>query len=329
MKLAMIWGLQPAPRRPYFTGWCLRASDATTSTSIIVGCFSPAGSSTYSSHLAAVETRRKDGDCERRQKLLDDATLVIESGFDWTSSLGRLTVAPTAVSADLDVDGLSVSLRLRPDDGWDAEGWVGRLGRFLPCRYNVLSLHAPCDLVVDGVKSAAAVAHVEGNCGASFPSEWVWLQAASNEASLLAVGGNFKLLGPFGLRGYTWLLVYRSPKVRCDFRSTDLVSSTLKKQDIGLSTLVLVLEKRVARREKLRVEVRASAPPDTFFSDRLYVPTRDGFSNDPGTAQSFQADVQIKVVSIVRRAETVLDDTALSGAALEFGGDLLVTRSEL
>lgn len=314
-------------RAGLFNGWCVRATAPEGSaTSFIVGSFS-SKSGSLSSHVCAVATTF--GEKSATQVLLpgDAARLdVLERPgprFEWKcAEIGFLEATPERVRAELAIDRVRASVDVETDGkGWNAEGWVGRFGRIVPCRYHVHALRAPCSLVVNDV-STPAIAHVESNYGSGFPSEWIWVQAASEETSLLAVGGLFK---PFK-NGYTWLVSYRSPEFDVDFRSTDLLKRPkVVGCDIRKASVRLDLETR-QKGKRYRLEILATASPDSFFDDRLYVPTEAGsFSNDPGSAETFDAIAYVRAYRGTKKDKLELvSEAVIPAAALELGGNLLL-----
>lgn len=268
----------------------------------------------------------KSGEARRASQVIlagDAATLSVDTAadavgphFEWESQAhGWLKARPEQVAAEISVGETKVALAIGRDESWNAEGWVGRgLGWLLPCRYYVHALQAPCTIALDDGPSRAAIAHLESNYGRAFPSEWIWVQAADAVSSLLIVGGRFE---PFS--GYTWLVALRTPDFDCDFRSTDFLSRPrVLSLEVRHASLRLDLQRRLKRRT-CRLELLVSAPPDSFFADRLYVPTPKGFADDPGSAETFDATVYARAYLDDKLvAETVIPD-----GALEFGGLLL------
>ena len=80
------------------------------------------------------------------------------------------------------------------------------------------------------------------------------------------------------------------------------------------ATLQLVL-KRTFRGEKRILTLRCTTPPATF-SEPLYCPTREGFSNSPGSRESFSSTVRVKAEADGH----LIDERTFEGACLEFGG---------
>ena len=64
--------------------------------------------------------------------------------------------------------------------------------------------------------------------------------------------------------------------------------------------------------EKRRLELTCTAPP-TSFSEPLYCPTREGFSNSPGSRESFSSTVRVKAEA----DGEVVDERTFEGACLE------------
>jgi hypothetical protein len=79
-------------------------------------------------------------------------------------------------------------------DGPGPEGWVGKIGKLLPCHYYVQSFGSPARYEIRGPSSSAAGAsgaggpwtqagdgllHMEANYGRGFPDAWLWAQAVA------------------------------------------------------------------------------------------------------------------------------------------------------
>ena len=246
-------------------------------------------------------------------------------------------------------ESLSVDLRVdaaRSKKSFDAEGWLGKRPYrwILPCRYHVWTLESPA--VVDG---KSAVAHVEYNCGSAFPKNWIWSQAHNvrGRSAFLLVGGDFLPDVARWGRGFsdngdkknekkkqqtkkkkrdqrrTWLLAFRSPVLGdMNFRTIDAKTAAVDSTvDPAAGQLRLSL-----RNEKHLVDVLITASPASFFADRLFVPTPRGFSNDPGSKESFAATVQVKVYEPKDdgfQSFRLVEARSFHNAALEFGGAFL------
>jgi len=323
--------------RPHFNGWCLRTTEASgTTTSAIVGAFL-SGRGKRSQHLVAVLRRTADGRVEARQRIVYDGVLGASDFSQEGDSSNRRVLwrSPTSgalwLTPDdalrcrlrLDDDDVTVDMTVEPPDGrklafFDAEGWLGRRPwRWaLPCRYDVWTLNSPCS--VDG---RSALAHVEYNCGRAFPRNWIWSQAhrCRGRGALLVVGGDFLP----GNLPRTWLLAFRSPAVgevnlRTVDPSTTAVEATV---DPANGLLKLTLQTKT-----LLVDLVVKADPASFFPDRLFVPTPRGFSDQPGSAESFAATATVRVYEPGddrRQSFRLVEAKTFHDAALEFGGEFL------
>ncbi|KAJ1454105.1 hypothetical protein M885DRAFT_522250 [Pelagophyceae sp. CCMP2097] len=247
-----------------------------------------------------------------------------------------------------------------PADGHDRmawpqgpEGWLGRVGWVLPCRYDINTLGSTASVAV-AVKSAAgaeeklieqsttARAHVESNHGRAFPASWVWVQAADGVGrSLIAVGGRFKI---GFLTVPTWIVAYRAPTLNPEddwsFRTTDVALTRCTSTRLSPPTAVgaeeaslrLTLQKKrrfdmlrwKSRRRQLVLELDVRADTLDFFQDRLNVPTPKGFSTTPGCAEAFGAAATVRAYVVQGGTRRLVDEATLSQAALEFGGAHLV-----
>ena len=299
--------------RPHFDGWCVRASDAGASTSVIVGCFSRGGGR-YETHLVIVAARtQEDGVWRTRvsQQFYDDdacSLAVSKDGFRFEAPTGYFEAAGAALSTKFVLDDIKADITSSEEEPWTPEGWLGsRWTRWLlPCRYAVKCARAPGTW-----NDRPAFVHAEAQYGARFPRSWRWVQATDREATLVATGGAFEI-GP--LTTGTWLCRYDVGGTIWSFRTTDPRTRCDEVSDEGEAALSLVFA-RTFRGERRKLELRCTASPDTF-SEPLYCPTRDGFSDDPGSRESFAGTVRARALSDGR----VVDERTFAGACLEFGG---------
>lgn len=335
----------PLLPRPFFNGWCLRCTDPRTgaSASAIVGSFSR-GRGRYASHLVAV-TARAPGESgalasSSAQRVYDgDACRFTRRGgeapaFAFLAPCGELVSDGGALRARFslpDGGGGYVSVEIAGEDvgeaGWaggGAEGWLGsRLARWaLPCRYHVRSLAsaARCEARADGAAFATdgALLHAESNFGRAFPTAWTWCQAAAEDATLLAVGGAFRV-GPAALPN-TWLVKFATPDIDWAFRTTDARTSAATAAldpPPGGGTLKLAVVRRV-RGETRALEIAAEG---SHFLEPLAVPTKTGFSKDPGTRECL--DATVRVTALLDGVEVA--SRTFDGACLEFGGAHLLS----
>ena len=137
------------------------------------------------------------------------------------------------------------------------------------------------------------------------------MQATDTNATLVATGGAFEI-GP--LTTNTWLCRYQIGDRVWSFRTTDPRTSCEEVSDEGEASLRLVLRRSFGG-EKRRLELTCTAKPTTF-SEPLYCPTREGFSNSPGSRESFASTVRVKAEADGH----LIDERIFEGACLEFGG---------
>ena len=185
-----------------------------------------------------------------------------------------------------------------------------------------------------------AVAHLEHNWGASFPSGWVWAQAAApgGAAYLVLTGGRF-VIGP--LTTHSYVIGLRAPRTAAaataaasvaggaaserrveeegslwwDFRTTDLDRIA----DARLPCDGVLALNATSRNGRRRLQLVLSAPPATFGA-RIMVPTmNDGFSDDPGCRESHVALASLVAWDVPSGRELLREHVPL--AALEFGGE--------
>ena len=117
-------------------------------------------------------------------------------------------------------------------------------------------------------------------------------------------------MGPATTR--TWLCRYEVQGDVWAFRTTDPRTSAREESVFGRLDLVL---RRTVRGQRLALKIKATSPTDAF-SPPLYVPTRTGFSEVPGSRESFAASVHVTAVVDDR----IVDERTFEGACLEFGG---------
>lgn len=263
----------------------------------------------------------------------------------WSQQHGGMHVRGDAAELDLSLPG---GMRLvanisaarvhwdptRPDT-YGPEGWLSRTG-LLPCHYFVHSFGSPTTYTLthaaDGRRrlSGHAVAHVERNWGDSFPSGWVWAQAAAahGRAYLVLTGGRF-VIGPLTTESY--VIGLRSvggggaggdDGLSWDFRTTDLDRVV----DVRRPCDGLLSVNATSRNGRRRLELVLHAPPSTF-GEALHVPTSDrGFSKEPGCREAHTAVVRIRAWEILRRRgqrdeEVQRLQAEVPMAVLEFGGN--------
>jgi len=138
---------------------------------------------------------------------------------------------------------------------------------------------------------------------------------SEEKTELLVTGGQF-LLGPITATMY--LLGYRDASGRAwDYRTPELDSVDVN-FDACAGTLSLVAKPRFnfgveGKRGELHLNI--SADP-TSFSDPLYFPTTNGFSNDPGCVESYRASAKIEIIE----DGNIVSTETIELSALEFGG---------
>ena len=149
------------------------------------------------------------------------------------------------------------------------------------------------------------------NYGDFFPDAWTWVQGMSGDGAtqLVLTGGAFTIAG---VTTRQFILAYRSEGFQWDFRSINLdrISSVVNacQSNLRLTAKTLIGHKHL--------ELKVSAANNTF-SDPLYFPTASGWSNNPGSVESYRAIAYVKLFD--RRGE-LLEETVIYQTALEFGG---------
>jgi len=358
---------QPVMRvgTPFFQGWLVRTVDHTQGLSFIfiVGSFSSQDSSEFTEHYVFCAVSHK-GQLLCHQEHFPDPTLVTITGsapsrpsvaprlsppvplnVTWRAEgLGSFRFTQESCSIDFRLGPLHVALKTKSTLPWrpgssvlhGPEGWLGYTP-LLPCHYFVHSVGSHCEYRLDvqgraggALAGKAAVCHIEGNHGTFFPSGWIWSQAVSadNTVSLGLVAGLFDI-GP--LSPLNIVLYYRSPKtgVRV-FRTTDLDSIDIteglhRPMSSGQRGAVVNL-RACSRRDSLVLRVNIAAPP-VSFGPPVHIPTRAGFSADPGCRESYTAVATVRVYEFVGgkgggeegASYRLLESTSIPLACLEFG----------
>jgi len=248
------------------------------------------------------------------------STRAVVSSFTWESSLGSLVVNDSSAKLSFQFKALGVRAQLSHRLPWSngapnsagPEGWVADLpSELLPCHYYVHSLASNVDYTLkltEGQESSEGVGfgHMETNYGTAFPSAWIWAEGISptGHEQLLLTSGKFP---PVKVQ----CIAYRSLQLAWDFRSADLDSFRVS-FDSTAGWIRVVARRMFPERELL---INMTAAPGSF-SDPLYVPTRSGWRNSPGSVESYSARASVVAYQDGLKVE-YLD---LPLAALEFGG---------
>jgi len=343
------------PYGSFFDGWFLRVVDHAHNRSLafVVGAYQPPSHpvAEYESSWMSIMVASADGSTVTEQTLAAGVTIVQSGGTappfapDFTApprfevsvpSILSLRVDGDEVELDASINGLRVEVHVAaPRVPWDATAPNGAgpegVLRFapsslLPCHYFVHSLGSPSQYSVHrddeggaDAMSGYGFAHLETNYGRLFPTAWVWAQGvdALGSTSLLVTGGAFVIAG---VTTRTFIVAYRSPTVgELNFRSTDADSITIDRLDGCAGTFALQAAASVLSalwKSELRIDFTISADPASF-SDPLFVPTSAGWSNSPGSVESFHARADVAVSSASKGA---VETVALQLVALEFGG---------
>ena len=338
-------------RRQWFEGWFFRLVDHSSSSNVAVIFGSlrrpdkePPSDGPFHEHLLVLAYTERG--VQRMSSVLLESGAVQLRGretADASSSLGAHALWWSNQHGGMRIDGDTATLdltmpgRLRlvanvsaPRVVWDPhepdragpEGWLRRTSLYLPCHYFVHSFGSPTRYVLNHPhgahgalrdRSGEATAHIERNYGDSFPSGWVWAQAAApaGSAYLVLTGGRF-VIGPVTTN--TYVIALRTPAFQWDFRTTDLdrVAEARRPCD---GVLRLNATSRNGRR---RLELVLRAPPNSF-GERIMVPTAaDGFSDNPGCRESHVATADL--VAWDAAAGQALLRKRVGLAVLEFGG---------
>lgn len=325
-------------RGPWFEGWFTRITDvsANRSVAVIVGSYQPPGNKTFASSWAALLATYPNGSMyteqvfpsqsdvtilDRGQPVTEDPPKNRPAVFQVNYGLGTLSVNDTTSSLSFVFpSGFSISATLSRRVPWDStcpdecgpEGWTGKLPTsLLPTHYFVHTLASNAVYTING-QHGVGFAHQEANYGGRFPTAWTWVQGvtASGAAQLVLTGGAFTIAGATVTQ---FIIGYRSERFLLNFRGIDL--DTIHTTMDGCAGSLKVSAFSLNGQHRLELEV--SAPLDTF-SDPLFFPTPSGWSNNPGSVESYVANA--KAVLYDEKAGTQLETLELHQVALEFGG---------
>lgn len=341
-------------RGPFFQGWLVRVVDHTKKFSclFIVGSFSRSKSKKYDEHyvFCGLQTQDKTicnhvfpptsavhiiGSSSSSQELLSsiahqnsplNITWIADNfgyfKYDGNSCQIKFDFADFKV--DMNVDG-----RLPWSDSNSLagpEGWLG-CTPFLPCHYfiHTTGSNASYKLQIKGdwrTIKGSGYAHMEGNHGTFFPVGWVWSQAIAprNVASFSLVGGLFTIAG---LRPMNWVLYVRSPRRRARiFRTTD--GARINYKFDSLLGFVVVEAVSAFGNERVTMSIQSRSTLDSF-SEPLYTPSPEGFSNTPGCRETYTADAVIRCYDFDSSEQefVLIEEINFPLTVLEFGGNFL------
>lgn len=155
-------------RQPYFEGWAIRAVDPEVGVvMVIIASFSAPSHAAFTEHMLMLQYHSRDRHVVGRAFLPADAVELLSgwtsapftgphgsrpAHFTWRiaqghAATGELHVNGTHARASFALPELAVELSTEGRVPWDArrpwhgpEGWLGRVGMLLPCRYFVHSL---------------------------------------------------------------------------------------------------------------------------------------------------------------------------------------------
>jgi len=318
---------------PFFQGWLVRAVDHSQDLSFIfiVGSFSSSEASDFTEHYIFCAANHRGNALCHEESFPDPDTVTVSGSspsgptlfprlfppvplnVTWRAQgLGCFRFTDGSCSINFQLGPLSVKLKSNSALPWDPdgppmtgpEGWLGYMPLLLPCHYFVHSVGSRCSysLTLPSCSFRGnALCHIEGNHGTFFPSGWIWSQAvsATNEASVSLVAGLFEI---GGMQPLNCVLYVRSPRLGVRvFRTTDMdrieisdglnrpLSSPVKREGrVGLRAR--------SRRDGLVVRLDLVAPLNSF-GPPVHIPTRKGFSSQPGCRESYTAVAKVRIFS--------------------------------
>ena len=171
--------------------------------------------------------------------------------------------------------------------------------------------------------NGSGFAHIEGNHGTFFPAGWVWSQGINehNNVSMSLVSGRFSI---GGLSPVNTILYIRLGKETFVFRTTDLDRIKIRTLDSTSGKISLTAES-LARSHRIDLDI---VGPKGWIANAIpvHIPTKSGFSNEPGCRETYVATAKItlwrQVNPLVKRY-TKKGEYELPKTALEFGNQYL------
>lgn len=204
------------------------------------------------------------------------------------------------------------------------EGWLGYT-TLLPCHYYVQSTGSECNYNItclNGELHGTGFSHIEGNHGTFFPEGWCWIQGISkdNNASISLVAGKFQI-GPVKPMNIVFYL--RKHSVTSGFSVNTFRTTDLDQIDCYMDSVrgVVVIKAVSASRDTLvELEVQSDGSLNSFGSP-IYIPTAEGFSNQPGCRETYTASATVKVYKYdwLTLNYKKMDEIEFRQVALEFG----------
>ena len=218
------------------------------------------------------------------------------------------------------------------------EGWLGYTS-LLPCHYFVHTTSSICEYKIitknrnnceKKLKSSTGLTHVEGNYGTFFPQGWTWAQGISASSSS-TFSESFSLVGGLfvigGIQPINWVIYVRSGSERWEFRTTG--GSQIKYRVSSSTGTVEVNATTPFRNQRLHMKIYSKHSSPADFSPAIYIPTANGFSNQPGCRETYTATAE---ATLYDSQDKIVKKIRFDLSALEFGGsfqgvDLEATRA--
>ncbi|RYH17486.1 hypothetical protein EON65_28490 [archaeon] len=321
-------------RGPFFQGWLVRCVDHSSSLSfvLIVGSFSMRSSRDYTQHYVFLGVNNA-GKHQCFHSFPDPSSVTVSEHKDsylditWkANNVGYFQFNSTACAGSFTFP-YNSSLQFESSSRipWQPsekigfvgpEGWLG-LTSLLPCHYFVHSvgsttsykLHTPNLGDMEGV----GYAHIEGNHGTFFPEGWTWAQAiaSNNTASFSLVVGRF-VIGPGAPMNSMMFLRRRNGKTAV-IRSTDM--DRIKYSLDGKERTAYVQGLSLIKGFQVRIAIRTTDDS----AHRVFIPTINGFSDQPGCVETYTAVASV-VFQEVGMEEEIYEFPL---TALEFGGSFI------
>ena len=163
--------------------------------------------------------------------------------------------------------------------------------------------------------SGNGIAHMEKNWGEFFPKSWIWAQYADKETQIVLAGGDTGLALP---SPPVYMMFIRT-KINDKFVSFrwspfDMILPSRLKVDVNYCQNEVQVFTRV---HNYNVHVQFKTQPSAFTE--FLCPTPQGFRSY--SVESFASNVSVHFTNIFGQRNSIYG----SGAALEFGGDLIST----
>lgn len=326
---------------PFFEGWYLRLIDPSQNRSfgVLFGAVTPASQSA-AANLTFIGLLRSFNQGQRLEDYNafpnpSDVIVTVKDGlpvvnnpdrespanFNWSYPGGYVRVQPDNVTINIVVGNVHFRANIGAPVPWGPDG-VGPMANWddymsFPLYWFVYSLQSPI-LSYEWtdehthLSGNSGIVHMEKNWGDTFPEGWIWSEgySAGESVTYALTYGPINILKVVDLSGF--LFGYRNhvKGINLNFRPDNARMSQNVDGCSGASEFTFT-----GLSNKLILSV-VSAPGN--YSECLYGPMENGFR--PVCKETFIAKANVQVFKRHFLSWTQIDQQALQGVALEFGG---------